>query len=482
MMSPNPSRLSRIRSGASPVLATPVTLLLVALSLIASCSKDNTVNVDQDPDPTGFAEVGAPCSDSDDCSTGLCLAAFCRQPCKSSNECGASKICLFEPDAKASGCSLPDEQSCSVEAGCSTKAFACGIDSRCRTPCSGACTQQGSYCVEGACFGSDETEGIVPGIVRCAEQGRAGLFCDAHKLVSCNTAGSPGWNELESCASVDVCEFSLAQQSFSCISAVCEPQQSRCFDGAAEVCKPNGSGWSSEDCPGQQLQCNPTTGSCIPLPMDPYEVSRADYDAFLAAAGKPSFPACSWKTDFTPDDWAGQQASPSLPVTGVDWCDAYTYCAWKGQHLCGKIGGGMVPYASHTDPGLSEWMNVCSSGGELTYPWGDLYEPQLCNDAAKSKAGATDGLFDGTAPALSGCRSPRSAYASVLNLLGNVAEWENSCDKDASASGAGETDRCRVRGGAFDTPSVELSSGCAHTPSDVSRAWRAPNVGFRCCG
>jgi len=456
----------------------------IAVFGLLGCSKDNTVNVDNTPAPPGSAEIGSACAASEECSTALCLAGFCRQPCKSSNECGASKICLYEPDAKASGCSLPDEQTCTPADGCSTKAFSCAVDSRCRTPCSGSCTQQGSYCVDGACFGSDETEGVAPGVVRCAEQGKTGLFCDAHKLVSCNAPGKPGWNELAQCASTEECAFSASQQSSTCISKVCEPQETRCFDGAAELCKSNGSGWSSDDCAGQNKQCNPTTAECITLAIDPYEVDRTAYAAFLADGSKPSTPGCSWKNDFTPDDWTGQQANPSLPVVGVDWCDAFTYCAWKGKHLCGKIGGGMAAYASHTDPGLGEWMNACSSGGDLTFPYGALYETQKCNDGAMSKSGAVEGLFAGNASQISGCRSPRKAYSGTINLLGNVAEWENACEKDASSSssGAGASDKCRARGGAFDTPSGDMAKGCAYTPADSPRDHRSPNLGFRCRG
>jgi hypothetical protein len=34
--------------------------------------------------------------------------------------------------------------------------------------------------------------------------------------------------------------------------------------------------------------------------------------------------------------------SGNFPITNVDWCDAYAYCAGIGKRLCGKIGGGTL--------------------------------------------------------------------------------------------------------------------------------------------
>jgi formylglycine-generating enzyme required for sulfatase activity len=297
------------------------------------------------------------------------------------------------------------------------------------------------------------------------------------------------------CASLALCEQGVQLAPPACPTPACSAGISRCFDGAAETCDPDLNAFSpNQDCGGEALQCNPRTGQCFQLVLDPVEVTRSAYDAFLQ---DPSWsnkvsppPGCGFKDigsgfDFTPSDWTSQLANPDLPVVGVDWCDAYVYCAWNGQHLCGLVDGGMLLYDTYADPGLSAWHNACTSGGELDFPYGDKYQSQACNDAGKDKTGAVNGLFTGAAPQSQQCVSPRPAYASIRNMLGNVAEWEDACSKDATIlqSGAGASDSCRARGGHTDTPTGDMAAGCRVQPPDpLRRDARSPTLGFRCCG
>lgn len=297
------------------------------------------------------------------------------------------------------------------------------------------------------------------------------------------------------CASGTLCEQGVQASPPACPEPACSAGDARCVDGAGESCKADLTGWSANgDCGSESKQCNPRVGECALIPIDAYEVTREAYKAFVDDAGWSAKatppPGCAWKKpgssfDFTPDDWTAQLQNPQLPVVGVDWCDAYVYCAWAGQHLCGQIDGGMVAYDSYADAGLSEWQNACSSGGELDYPYGTSYQSQSCNDGGKTKNGAVEGLFPGGASEVAQCRSPRPAYASAVNLLGNVGEWENSCNKDATvqAAGAGASDRCRVRGGDTTTPIGDMAQGCGFSPADpVPRDRRSATIGFRCCG
>jgi formylglycine-generating enzyme required for sulfatase activity len=297
------------------------------------------------------------------------------------------------------------------------------------------------------------------------------------------------------CASEALCEQGIQLAPPACPAPACSPGVSRCFNGAAETCDTDLNAFSpNEDCGAEGLQCNPRTGQCISLAIDPTEVSRSAYEVFLLDTAWSSKttppPGCGFKDtgggyDFTPLDWDSQVLHPDLPVTGVDWCDAFVYCAWKGQHLCGLVDGGMLLYDTFADPGLSEWHNACSSGGEFDYPYGDKYQSQSCNDAGKDKTGSVEGLFAVSGPQTQACVSPRSSYASMRNMLGNVAEWENACSRDATVlqAGAGAADSCRVRGGHGDTPTGDMASGCSVQPPDpVRRETRSPWIGFRCCG
>ena len=63
----------------------------------------------------------------------------------------------------------------------------------------------------------------------------------------------------------------------------------------------------------------------------------------------------------------------------------------------------------------------------------------------------------------------------VMDLSGNVWEWENAC-----AGSTGENDQCYVRGGGF--ASYETDLRCASNASQPhNRNFHHLAVGFRCC-
>jgi len=136
----------------------------------------------------------------------------------------------------------------------------------------------------------------------------------------------------------------------------------------------------------------------------------------------------------------------------------------------------MNPFARFADPGSSEWMNACSAGGQYDYGSGARVEsgPQFCNYLG-TQLGTTHAV--GTRKS---CRSPSPSYESFFDLSGNVAEWEDSCERAIEANGSGAADACRTRGGSFASPLAALS--CATVPaSALRRDAVSPEVGFRCC-
>src|SRR5262249_5442930 len=110
--------------------------------------------------------------------------------------------------------------------------------------------------------------------------------------------------------------------------------------------------------------------------IDATEVSNAQYAQFLAG-GSPTTALCS-QSNHTPTTWP---AADNLPVVGVDWCDAYDYCAWADKHLCGAVDGGHGRAGDYTNADVSLWYRACTkdNDGLHVWPFGDTYDGQYCN-------------------------------------------------------------------------------------------------------
>lgn len=206
--------------------------------------------------------------------------------------------------------------------------------------------------------------------------------------------------------------------------------------------------------------------------VDRTEVTRKEYAAWLNTSPSPlsQESVCSANVDFTPKtaecDDLNACTSDACPQVCVDWCDAYAYCKARGARLCGRFGGGPIAYSAYTDPLVSEWFMVCSSDGLYSYPYGNEYDGSRCHTPNLSSDHPKE---TGTHPM---CRSPRPGFEDVLDLSGNVAEWEHACD---SSSGSAN---CRARGGGFmDSPSHTMCGASDAYPRD----FRNREVGFRCC-
>jgi len=197
--------------------------------------------------------------------------------------------------------------------------------------------------------------------------------------------------------------------------------------------------------------------------IDATEVTERDYTAFLTAkkgdtSGQSA--ACMTNTSFDPDP-AFFPKNPTYPVRGVNWCDAYAFCAWAGKRLCGKIGGGPTPLLSADDPEVDQWYRACSAAGTRTYPYGDTFEATWC----RGKSGG-----DGAALVKSMTKC-EGGYPGIFDMGGNVWEWVDACE-------GGE---CALRGGSWANDGVELgcSYGIVHYKDD--RLIAMPDRGFRCC-
>ena len=195
--------------------------------------------------------------------------------------------------------------------------------------------------------------------------------------------------------------------------------------------------------------------------------SKAMLNHIAFREGQPS--ECSWNETAFPDPGAGCEEPVSLeadklPVVCVNYCDALAYCQAMGKDLCGHIEGGSVPFGKQTDPGVSQWMNACSSGGSNEYPYPGPYDAAACY----TQSGSTQPVQQ-----RSRCQSENTLYDGVYDLSGNVAEWEKACDADN-----GQGDSCLIRGGSYQDGAESVT---CESHRVVVRQTTSDLIGFRCC-
>jgi formylglycine-generating enzyme required for sulfatase activity len=188
-------------------------------------------------------------------------------------------------------------------------------------------------------------------------------------------------------------------------------------------------------------------GFCV----DVTEVTVAAYRACVTAS---KCAAPLWK----PADGNWVLGNESHPLNWVSWSEAQAFCAANGKRLCGRIGGGSPGANQMYDAAVDQWYAACSSGGFNVYTYGGTYQAGAC------WTGLTHAV--GTASA---CHSPASEYAAVMDLSGNVWEWEDLCG----------TTSCAIRGGGnTTTPQTDLR--CDFN-AWRGKQWSGKEVGFRCC-
>lgn len=230
------------------------------------------------------------------------------------------------------------------------------------------------------------------------------------------------------------------------------------------------------DLAGPALVSVPSPGG-VGYCIDATEVTSAQYQAFLDDAPAIDQPdRCGENDSFQPEsavqcDGAYDPAlRPDHPVSCVDWCDAWSYCAWAGKHLCGRIGGGPLGDSPDlNDASASEWYSACSGMGENEYAYGDTYEIETCN--------AGPDTYDYDVPpepvgSFADCHGSEPPFDGIFDMSGNVGEWIDACD-----DGSGVAPYCWEASGGSNSRS--LSSCQASTYAPWNDVWWYK--GFRCC-
>ncbi len=436
--------------------------------------------------PTSVASpAGQPCTDIPNAGKvcdgkGVCIG------CLSGADC-ASGICQANKCVPA-GCTDLIKNGLETDTDCGgTDCNTCADNKTCKVAAD--CTSK--VCVGGTCK-----------IPVCNDAAKNGLETD----IDCGGPCPP-------CAPTKFCAVAADCTSKVCIGGVC--QAPSCTDGIqngtetdtdcgagcppcalGQKCNNVNTNCSSQVCTGNLCACPagmktvPKTGGnggiyCI----DITEITNDQYTTFWgsphSSQGLPG--VCASKMSFTPKvGWPPGPTEGSLPVAGVDWCDAYAYCAYFGKHLCGKVSGGANTNTDFADATKSEWYNACTAQGANDYPYGSAYSSTKCRGVDQSLATTPAGMC-GVAPNANGtCAGPVAVSSGqnttclggvpgVLGMSGNVAEWENSCDDAVNPT------VCRVRGGSHcETGQGNVALRCDESATQPV-GYQGCDVGFRCC-
>jgi sulfatase modifying factor 1 len=148
----------------------------------------------------------------------------------------------------------------------------------------------------------------------------------------------------------------------------------------------------------------------------------------------------------------------------VDFCDAAAYCDWAGERLCGGLGGGSLAVTDLNEASKSQWYLACAGPNNERYPYGGFdFKADYCNE-----------YFSGYMADAGKFNMCEGHYKGVYDLVGNAAEWIDSCDE---AGGADHSmDNCQLMGGSF----IRDDYTC-QTYFDSPRNDFADVFGFRCC-
>ena len=207
-----------------------------------------------------------------------------------------------------------------------------------------------------------------------------------------------------------------------------------------------------------------------------YEVTRAEYEAFVSATGHSDGRRC--RTDDGRGNWEWRWRNGASwrdprfpqgddhPVVCVSWEDAQSYVRWLSR----KTG------ERYRLPSEAEWEYAARAGTETRWYWGDSPSGQCgrANGAdafLRRKYRRVEGLdFDHAVSCDDGMAhtAPAGSYDAnafgLFDVLGNVWEWTEDCmnrnyaraPNDGSAWTRGDCGRRVIRGGSWSRASRRL--------------------------
>ncbi|MFQ5577762.1 MAG: formylglycine-generating enzyme family protein, partial [Anaerolineae bacterium] len=127
--------------------------------------------------------------------------------------------------------------------------------------------------------------------------------------------------------------------------------------------------------------------------IDSYEVTNADFAAFVEASGYVTYREAqaspqTWR-------WAYAEGKENNPVVFVTFDDAQAFCQWAGKRL----------------PTEFEWEKAARGPDAFIFPWGNDYDPAAANgkDSGQRR----------TLPVGTFAPNPYNLF----DMAGNVKEW-----------------------------------------------------------
>jgi formylglycine-generating enzyme required for sulfatase activity len=189
--------------------------------------------------------------------------------------------------------------------------------------------------------------------------------------------------------------------------------------------------------------------------LDLYEVTTAQYAAFLAATNR----AAPWQWNIV-----DLTLHRDRPVIGVDWSDADAYCRWKAKRL----------------PTEAEWEKSARGTDERLYPWGNrVPHKDLANFALGARFSYSQALMP--VQSYEQGKSPYGPYQMAGNVWEWVQDWYNTNYYEVSPGhnpqGPEQGQFKVLRGGSWsDLPKYLLTYGRFKLPPDTRNSY----VGFRC--
>jgi hypothetical protein len=208
--------------------------------------------------------------------------------------------------------------------------------------------------------------------------------------------------------------------------------------------------------------------------IDATEVTVDQFAVFIDAGVDPAtqIEHCRTNTSYVP---LGATDAGDEPVNGVDWCDAFSFCAWAGKKLCGPIDDAPADAGSGVDAGFvhglsfddiplrekNGWLWICQGGDRaLPYPYG--YDEDASAGCSEPGGGFLPPQVRRVAV---GCEGP---FPGLFDMTGNTQEWIDACSSGVCAAVGAR--KCR--------DVYNLPSGTLHSYDIQYTA----TVGFRCCG
>lgn len=187
-----------------------------------------------------------------------------------------------------------------------------------------------------------------------------------------------------------------------------------------------------------------------PFWLDRVEVTAASYRACIDAD------KCTPTALAMPDD--------PLPMTGLTWLQAQSYCSWRDKRL----------------PTENEWEAAARSSGR--YPWGDS-SPSCDRARYGVLEGAPCAAHDGTAGPVPGPDIEEMEEDTFAHLAGNVWEFVDADHQPERGPGtggatiAGQSALRVIKGGAWSAGPEHLRPAAR---IGVRTDYAAEDVGFRC--